>query len=319
MKAIRILLTERCNANCVNCFNASYRSKNDMDFNEFIELCNYLSSNGIKKLKVMGGEPTHHPYFIEMIKYAQTKFEGVHIFTNALNDKIKKLVLRETDSVVYNSSFINSNFDIEKLIIDQGGSRTFETQVSSDSDIEAMKMNFKNVIHKAIETYGYDKVINKVGINLTLNCVENIFEKKETIIGKWNNIYNFIKNELKIDVKVDHSVPWCFFVNTEMNIKQGIWKCNWQCSGLIDSSLNLRYCNQMPKVLLKIKQDGRFVPFKIIENHLYMANIEKIHINLEKICKNCIFFGSKCNGGCFIHKEFISRESILNNTSLPKK
>lgn len=319
MKSIRILLTEKCNANCKNCFNAEYRRNKDMKLEDFKQLCDYLNKNNIKKLKVMGGEPTYHPDFLEMMEYAQEKFKGIHIFTNAINNEIIKIRLRNTDSIVYNSYFLDDEFSIEKLMLDNGGSRTFETQISSDSDIKGIKKNFYRIINEARIEYGEQVVKDKIGINLTLNCVENIFAKKHIIIIKWNELYDYIKEILKVDVKVDHSVPWCFFVNTDMKIKQGIWKCNYQCSGLIDTDLILRYCNQMPKKLLQLKQNGRFVPFKIVENHLYMANLQKISNNLQKICKSCMFFGNKCNGGCFMHKEIITKASILKNTDLPKK
>lgn len=318
MKSIRILLTEKCNANCKSCFNSSYRRNKDMNIDDFKELCDYLSKNNIEKIKIMGGEPTIHPNFIEIVEYAQAKISGIHIFTNALNESIFSIKLRDTDSIVYNASFLNEQFMIEKLLLNQLGSRAIETQISSDTDIEKLKNNLSFIISKAKEMYGIETVIDKIGINLTLNCIENIFDKKEIIIEKWNDLYTFIKSNLGIDMKVDHSIPWCFFVNTDMKVKQGIWKCSYHCSGLIDTDLNLRYCNQLPKVLIPLRKDKRFIPIKIVENYLHMTNLEKINGNLNKICKDCIFFGEKCNGGCFMHKEFITKESVIENTCLPK-
>ncbi|MGL5126411.1 MAG: radical SAM protein [Fusobacteriaceae bacterium] len=318
MKAIRILLTENCNASCPSCFNADFRNGENMDKKSFFELCDYLSNNQLEKIKIMGGEPTIHPDFLELIQYAQTKLNGVHIFTNSLSDKIYKVELREKDSIIYNSLFLKENFDIKKLRLDALGTRALETQISSDSNIDNMIANFKRIINEAIKQYGYEHILEKIGINMTLNCCEDIFKNKEVIIEKWNKFYDFVKEELKIDVVVDHSVPWCFFVNTNMKIKQGIWKCSSECSGLIDSSFNLRYCNQLPTVLTPLKIEGLFIPMKILKNYLYMENLNKITSNLNKICKNCIFFNDKCNGGCFMHKEFIPKTSIIENTNLPK-
>ena len=76
-ETFRILLTEKCNANCSNCFNADYRKNKDMYIEDFFMLCDFLSVNNIKHLKIMGGEPTVHPYFLDAVEYAQKKFSKI--------------------------------------------------------------------------------------------------------------------------------------------------------------------------------------------------------------------------------------------------
>lgn len=38
---------------------------------------------------------------------------------------------------------------------------------------------------------------------------------------------------------------------------------------------------------------------------------------LEKICKYCVFYNSKCNGKCLIGQNTISKEDIVSITNLP--
>lgn len=318
MNSIRLLITENCNANCPNCFNKDYRTKRDMDYSQCISLLSYLSKSGLKKVKLMGGEPTVHPFFSDILKFAQSKFDSVIIFTNAINDEILKINLREKDLIVYNSQFIDDSFPLEKLLPNQAGTRVFETQISSDLNVDTLISRFDNFLSRLEKEYPHDYLIKLIGFNLTLNCMENIFAKKSSIIKKWNKVYDFIKKK-NYDVDIDHSIPWCFFVNTNMKVKQGIWKCTSQCSGLIDSEMNLRYCNQHPKVLMPLIENGKFTPVAKIENYLYMENLNKIHTNLVKLCKDCPFFNRKCNGGCFMHKNFISSNDVILNTNLPKK
>ena len=45
-KAIRVYITERCNANCPNCFNANNRMNKEMSLSDFTDLCKYLKKNG---------------------------------------------------------------------------------------------------------------------------------------------------------------------------------------------------------------------------------------------------------------------------------
>lgn len=41
--SFRVLLTEKCNANCKNCFNKSSRALCDMNINDFKQICQDLS------------------------------------------------------------------------------------------------------------------------------------------------------------------------------------------------------------------------------------------------------------------------------------
>ena len=52
-KSFRVLITEKCNANCPNCFNANYRIENEMSVEKFERLSKYLSEHGIKTLKII--------------------------------------------------------------------------------------------------------------------------------------------------------------------------------------------------------------------------------------------------------------------------
>ena len=310
MEDFRVLITEKCNANCPNCFNKNIRCGREMSFEDFKSVCDYLSNEGrIKRLKIMGGEPTVHPFFCECVEYAQKRFDSVHIFTNAINDQIEKINLREHDSVIYNVSCLPINISPSKYLFNQKGGRMFETQISSDANVDHIKevlCNAKKLIPP-----------ERMNIALTLNCVENIFAEKDKIILKWNEVSSFVVNELNVDYKIDHNIPYCFFVGSKMDIHLKHSLCSTRCSGLITSDLKLQYCNQSQEILDDILVDNRFIPFEIVENRLDEFFHKKMTHNLQKVCRNCIFYGKKCNGGCFMHKSIISKESVLENTDLP--
>ena len=50
-----------------------------------------------------------------------------------------------------------------------------------------------------------------------------------------------------------------------------------------------------------------------------MGYNEKIGRNLNKICKNCSAFNTKCNGGCFMHKDFIELEDVQKSINWSAK
>lgn len=291
--SFRVLITEYCNANCPNCFNAKYRKNKEMSTKNFKKLCRYLSDNGIKVLKIMGGEPTVHTEFEKIISIAQTYFESIIIFTNSINDRIKNIKLRENDSITYNFMFINESYDISKLLLDQPGKRSIEVQVSSDCDEN-------NIIKKMKWLNSNCNFGDKVQYNLTLNCIENIFSKEEEIVKKWNYIVNYIQNILQMDYNIDHNIPKCY--STRINVNRNCNLCSINCSGLIDVDFYLRYCNQFEARIINIMNEDSFVDYNIVLSELKKTLKQKVTKNYEKKCFNCSEYGKSCNGGCFLHK-----------------
>lgn len=304
-KAMRVYVTERCNAKCPNCFNAKSRSNNEMSIEIFSELCEYLKSNGVMLLKIMGGEPTIHNDFATIVKIAQVNFEQIVIFSNGTTDAIKDIKLRENDVIVYNFTF-NKVFSKEKMHFEIGGKRSFEVQVKKTTDE-------KELVKRILEL---DKE-NSVRISLTLDCTSNIFAEKSIVLPK----LKYIEAELlenKITFSYDHMIPLCYLYKTGLHVSNSC-KCSLLTAGLISADLSLKFCNQHSSTLISLKQNDNFIPWNIVENYLTKSFYEIRAKALEKYCLNCIFFNKKCNGGCWIPKDTISKEDVLNNTSFPLK
>lgn len=299
--SFRVLITENCNANCKNCFNSNYRTTKEISIEDFENLSDWLSKNGITILKIMGGEPTVHTNFEKIILIAQKYFKTIVIFTNAINDKIKNINLRESDYITYNAKFINNSFDFSKFLLNKPGYRSLEIQIPSDVNVEQLKGQIKLLYDINILTN------NKVMINFTLDCIENIFSKKDEIIKKWNNIVYYVTNVLNLNYDIDHNIPLCF--SKKMNTIRDCKLCNTNCAGLIDANLNLLYCNQYPVVIDKIDFKNKFCDIiKKLNNQLQ----KKLEINMNKGCQNCKYFLKKCNGGCFLHKNINKKEDFVD-------
>ena len=299
---IRILLTEQCNANCASCFNKNIRNGLHMDMDEYRQLIDYLSGNGISFLKIMGGEPTVHPHFEEAVRLAQDKFAGMSVFTNALNERIKNIKLRKGDLIIYNYSFFDQAFDLDKMLLDEPGYKILEVQISSATDTDDLTASLGYLFLHITD--------DRVKISLTLDCMEDIYARRDLIIEKWNLIANFILKDLHKLFVFDHSIPWCFFENTDMKIRHEIRQCNIHCAGLITADFWLQHCNQYQKKEIRLKTENGFIPYEQLLHSLRQMNEEKIQINKEKACSKCANFLIKCNGGCFMHKSFIDPTGI---------
>ncbi len=302
--SLRVYITEQCNANCPSCFNKSNRSKLSMDIEHFKKICTFFSSNGVKRIKIMGGEPTLHPDFDVLMTLAQNSFQQVFLFTNAINDGILNFKPRESDSVVYNFTF-HKLWDNKKLLLDKLGKRAFEIQIKYNTNIEEVISYLKSLNNKSIYSV------------ITLDCTSNIFEHREILKEKINKLQEFlIKNEYK--ASMDHRIPLCFLYNSNIIVPTSNFSiCSLECSSLIDASYNLRFCNQSNKTLLNIFDNNEIIPFQLIENALIKEFYTRQLDNLNKICSSCVFYSTKCNGGCFINNNEISKASIISSTEFP--
>lgn len=255
----------------------------------------------------MGGEPTIHPHFHKFIAYAQEKFPFVHIFTNAINENIRSVNLRENDSIVYNftfSKFINAN----QLLLDKPGKRALEVQIGVLTPTETIMSEIERVCSISP---------NRLFCVLTLDCTENIFKNKEVLKTKYLEVWNYCCDN-EILLYQDHKIPLCWLAGTNIPMVFNTSSlCSMQCAGLIDAQGNLKHCNQFPDTLINIFQDGKLLPYEIICNYLRSAHYKIEGISLDKICKSCILFGEQCNGGCFIAKQNISASDIVHNSVFP--
>lgn len=302
---MRIYITERCNANCANCFNSKFRSDSDMSVRNFERLSEYLCSSNIEKIKIMGGEPTFHENFEEIVTIAQTYFTHVGIFTNGLVDKFKNLELRDTDSIIYNFRFAEK-FSTELFHLEKKGTRLLEVQVTKESVVE-------DLITKLEKFLKLDE--NRIHFNITLDCTSNIFLEKDVLVPKLLDLQNYFSKHNQT-LTFDHKLPLCFLYGTGIHVNN-YGMCKIFSSGVIDANLNLRFCLQNSRELMPILYNDSFIPWKLIENKLEREYLNLRISALDKICSSCVFYSEKCNGGCWISKDFISKEDIIKNTNFP--
>ena len=86
----RLILTEDCNANCPHCFNANMREDKHMSMETFYRAISYIDAPAVK---LMGGEPTLHPFLNEIIDACHDAFDTVRMFTNGLKKDILEPML----------------------------------------------------------------------------------------------------------------------------------------------------------------------------------------------------------------------------------
>ena len=94
-----IMINDYCNVDCRYCFAKKTFSsdKKDITMENFEYALNFLKKSNIKTVKLLGGEPTLHPKFKDMVKRINDDdfFNNICIFTNglSLNEDIIKGII----------------------------------------------------------------------------------------------------------------------------------------------------------------------------------------------------------------------------------
>lgn len=306
MKSIRILITDKCNACCSNCINKAIRTESYfIDVLRFKTIALFFHKNNVTRIRIMGGEPTIHPKFGEIVSFSQTVFSRVTVFTNGLNNSILDFSPRESDSINYNARFVHI-IPKEHFMSDKPGSRILSIVI--DCQIDAYQMT------STISTI--NEQIQNLKVSLTFDCTVNIFKHRVDLLNKFEILYDFCISH-QIEVIVDHGLPICFLYNSQIPSYKDFSKCSEHCAGLIDANCNLRFCNQISSETFSLFEGDRIKPFNLINNWLQLVFYQKQLTVLRKICLECPFYGDLCNGGCYIHRDLIRREDVLEHTELP--
>jgi len=302
-----ILLSERCNASCPHCINADQRNqKTHMDEKKLKILIEDLLSDNFNNLKLLGGEPTIHPNFLELYPYFQSKFKQVTLFTNALNDNVKKITLRPSDYITYNGYFIDSHFDTEKFLPRNPVPflRTIQNVINTNFDFDKFKeraLFVRDFFHSA-------KLERNYVMALSLDCTEDIFAHAEELNKIFIDILRFIAKN-NVTTTTHRNAPVCFFVNPELirlrKLCQNSFFPHHICDvsygqAIIDTDFNLKYCDRMPRIIGNVfKNEFETIDFEAFKMLMYQGYLWKMQDNYNHKCHGCKLWGKECNGGCY--------------------
>ncbi|MCR2044121.1 radical SAM/SPASM domain-containing protein [Anaerosalibacter massiliensis] len=243
-------VTYKCNLKCKHCYAADQYKNNsseELTFNEIIDMLDQLDEMGVFYLRITGGEPFIHPYFLDILNYAYKKKFAVSIVTNGtlLDDKIinrlKRFNLRKMTFSLHGGNsdthdfFVGVNGSFEKLKANilkckkAGIPIEISWTVTKDSvkDLELVKKLGKELnVPLGISTRIIPQINGKLSpkkwrltsTQLTKFIIENKYKLQplECTIGN------------KLQINSDGTVQPCLFVNDIIgNIKEDKIKDIW--------------------------------------------------------------------------------------------
>lgn len=137
-------LTRRCNLTCAHCYIDGGKARdNEMSSKEFYAVIDELADMGVWAIAITGGEPTLHPEFVDLVKYARSKNLLVGIATNGmfLTDEILGALPREgviisvsLDDLHIGGRNPNSDFRVASRAILKSQELGFHTNIMTNTN-----------------------------------------------------------------------------------------------------------------------------------------------------------------------------------------
>jgi radical SAM protein with 4Fe4S-binding SPASM domain len=308
-----ILLTTRCNLSCKYCFAQEKLTgkRMHMPMENVREVIEFLKRSEYPVFRVMGGEPTLHPNFTEIIHMALSEWMRVDVLSNAtwsescsdLFSRIAPTRLLFLLNIDHPDNYADGIWEqiqsnLEKLKGRQGVTlsfNVFEKQPRSDYIFEiARRYEFNNI---------------RLSLSLPVYKAENAFLPLEELHEVAPFVMEFAEKaeSAGINVQFDNAVPLCIFTEEQAGklLLHGVLdlKRNMRCEPIIDISPDLTIFSCFCLSQLANRNLNEFKTLQEAKKfflHVWSVYQDAVY-PMEK-CLDC-FYREKwgCQGGCLTY------------------
>lgn len=309
-----ILLTDHCNRRCSFCFarsrvnirkqEADYKS--NMPFENVVKIMDFLSVSGDCQLRLLGGEPTLHPQFEEIVEVAVKRKFHVHVFSNGMmKNGIADFLARQPEDSVSLLCNISDQADDSARKIEKRDNALLKLGKRVRLGITVTNPDFEyRYIIDHILKFGLTKGI-RLGIAQPIVGYDNEYLPTSCYKDAGKKIMEMVKECIRHEIIVgfDCGLTLCMFdeneIGTLMKLSGGFVM---HCSPVIDIGQNLDvwHCFPLAEVmntrLNQFKNRNEIVSFyrKTYEPYRSLGAMPE--------CIRCIHLKrGQCTGGCLAH------------------
>ncbi len=315
MQPPNILITNYCNQNCPFCFARTEMKKTtidrEMSLKDFEDVLKKMKRNKIDTVKLLGGEPTLHSKFEEIIKMSLNYFSNVQVFTNGIisDDKASFLAdyfprVKLTVNIMTPGFLIQKN--IRQLVIKRLNEFSRRTEVTLSLTIDTA--TDISLILKTITPHVIKQVTGiRIGFANPIAGEKNFLTFEQfPKIGK--QLYLLIKAVKSVNPRIKLSLNCgftrCMFTDKQYDYlaRNDLIISGWGCFGKgssmdIQTNLSAFHCFPLSKNQPSLKENSlNAVNRRLLKNRYTYWTETSL-----KECKKCLFYGhvpGKCPGPC---------------------
>lgn len=316
-----------CNNNCKWCYAKKHLNNGtEMVYNDILNYVNYLKKQGVKKIILIGGEPTIHPEILNIIKTINENNIYVSMATNgrkfsdynfakqaSLNGlKSINISIKGYDEDTYMSN--TNNFGFEEMI--NGYKNAIDCGINTSLSYVICDTDHKK----------FDKFWNAVKIHGLNNILFQLYKPSvddnsnpisiEELADMCKYVYDKIYKD-NIDFVFEMSIPLCTLDENMLNhmiAKKRIITCChiYKGTGMVfDSNFNILPCNHFMGHALnneKININNVIKFWNSSDPKEFRSLIKKYP---SEICSRCKKW-YQCGGGCPIRWMTLNPNDIIN-------
>lgn len=309
-----IAITSKCNLQCSYCFAHEYRegkkSTQYMSTTIFENALDFIVRSELDQIRILGGEPTLHPQFIQFTELALKTGFPVTLFSNGfIPDKVIDFLSElsnEDIHIILNITYLADNM----LSLPEKTLMKLNRNI-----IPGCNLYKKNIeIDFIIDLINDYDLIRRVRLGLAHPCIgfKNIHLSPKNYLSIGQKIFCFIERAKKESIipNFDCGFVPCLFKSEELKEIGMDELLRPHCEPIPDilPDGNIIPCYSLSSVS-QMKLNSDLTSKDIFEN--FINHIPEYHnFGIFKICSICKYKKSKiCQGGCSAHK-------ILNSNSL---
>jgi len=323
---MNIIINTACNCDCDYCF-AKEKSlnlnKNEMSIYEFKKIISFMKKSSSYHIRILGGEPTLHSKFKEIINLSEKYAQKIDLFTNGLadRDKIKFLKNKNINYIVNFTArkFTKENKKNLSYFLKKLGRRcTLGINYNGNLD----RKEIEEII-KTIKKYNLIPTL-RLGISAPTNDFSNNyfnFKKGKKTINKDLRLLSKKLFDHSITITHDCSCfPVCALSDNSLSFlkKHSNTEIRFSCYG---GTFDILPGN---KVIRCFAHSGfkfslnKFEDINDINYHFYnLHNFLKKYVKPPK-CEDCEFESKVCQSGCWANRLSLLTELPNNGYNFSK-
>ena len=262
---MNIMITTRCNLTCEYCFAKNIGVEGDMSLVNFQKCLTFISKSPKQIVRLIGGEPTLHPHFSEILKLiVDSKFAELHIFSNCImNDNALASIIEAAKSI---RVLIIGNLNGAEICGSNGISR-YDYVISQlkyagiditvGMNIYNPNMNF-DYFFDSVRKHKIQTIRLSIAV-LPMPSIKRVENYYQTHIDKY---IEFLLNAHSIGCKVENdcnSIPMCYYSSMQQEVVRTLYPellIPAKCAPSIDILPNLDVircfgCKSLPRINLE--------------------------------------------------------------------
>ena len=318
-----ILITNYCNRECRYCFakdKVNPQKKNCSNGNRSITLkdidfiIKFLKISDHKIFSILGGEPTLHPHFSQIVDKALENDFKIRVFTNGLMKReTQKYLFRNNIDIILNINEPEETPDSHLLRL-ESLYENLGPNIYPGFNIYREDFDF-SFIYDLIDKYYMARSI-RLGISQPIINQENASIRPEQYKSIGKKLVHLSGDANKRDIRLNFDCGFVLCMFDQEDIGKLVYAnsdLQFVCGPTIDigPDMNIWHCFPLSSIMNKQLSD-----FDDLESVVrYYAQITKAfsNVGMYSECSTCPYLRrGQCSGGCISHKMENHKEILKN-------